>query len=89
MIVEFDSSFLKSLSKIKDQSIIQRIKKTIIELENSSDLKKVRNLRKLSGYKTYFRIRIGDFRLGFESIDDDTIRLIIIAHRKDIYRNFP
>ena len=45
MNVEFDSSFLKSLTKIKDQAILQRIKKTIIELEESTDLKKVRNLR--------------------------------------------
>jgi mRNA interferase RelE/StbE len=89
MNVEFDSSFLKSLSKIKDQTILQRIKKAIIELEESTDLKKVRNLRKLTGYKNYFRIRIGDFRLGFESINDDNVRLIIISHRKDIYRNFP
>ena len=89
MIVEFDSSFLKSLSKIKNHSILKRIKKSIIELENAHDLKKVRNLRKLSGYRTYFRIRIGDFRLGFESINENTIRLIIIAHRKDIYKNFP
>ena len=89
MNVEFDSCFLRSLSKIKDQTILQRIKKIIIELEESADLKKVRNLRKLTGYKNYFRIRIGDFRLGFETIHDDTIRLIIIAHRKEIYRNFP
>lgn len=89
MNVEFDSSFLKSLSKIKDQTILQRIKKVIVELEDSSDFKKIRNLRKLAGYKNYFRIRIGDFRLGFESINNDTIRLIIISHRKDIYRNFP
>ena len=89
MNVKFDSSFLKSLSKIKDQTILQRIKKIIIGLEESADLKKVKNLRKLTGYKNYFRIRIGDYRLGFETINNDTIRLIIIAHRKDIYRNFP
>jgi mRNA interferase RelE/StbE len=89
MNVEFDSSFLKSLSKIKNQTILQRIKKVIVELEDSSDFTKIRNLRKLAGHKNYFRIRIGDFRLGFESINDDTIRLIIISHRKEIYRNFP
>ena len=89
MNVEFDSSFQKSLSKIKDQTNLIRIKKAIIELKESTDLKKVKNLRKLTGYINYFRIRIGDFRLGFEAINDDTIRLIIISHRKDIYRNFP
>ena len=33
-------------------------------------------------------LAIGDFRLGFESINEDTILLIIIAHREEIYRNF-
>jgi hypothetical protein len=43
MILEFDSSFLKSLSKIKNPSILKRIKKSIIELENAPDLHEVRN----------------------------------------------
>ena len=89
MTVEFDRSFLKSLSNIKDKSILKRIKNIILRLENSDNLKDVRNIRKLTGFKTYYRIRIGDYRLGFESIDENTIRLLIVAHRKDIYRNFP
>jgi len=89
MIVEFDNSFLKSLSKIKDQPTLRRIKKIILELEDSKDLNKIRNIKKLTGYKNYYRIRIGDFRIGFEYLNENTIRLIIIAHRKDIYRNFP
>jgi mRNA-degrading endonuclease RelE of RelBE toxin-antitoxin system len=33
-------------------------------------------------------LAIGDFGLGFESINEDTILLIIVAHREEIYRNF-
>ena len=73
MIVEFDNSFLKSLSKIKDQTTLQKIKKIIPELEDSKDFKKLRNVKKLTGYKSYFRIRLGDYRLGFESISKNTI----------------
>ncbi len=89
MIVEYDNSFYKRLTKIKDESILKRIKKQILDLENSEGLLQIRNIKKLSGHKTYYRIRIGDFRLGFETISESTIRLITIAHRKDIYKTFP
>ena len=89
MIVEFDNSFLKRLSKIKDESILRRVKKQIIDLENSTDFINIRNVKKLTGYKKYYRIRIGNYRIGFELINETTIRLLTIAHRKDIYRDFP
>lgn len=89
MIVEFDKSFLKSIEKIKDSKILQKIEKIIIELEASESLSKIRNLKKLVGFKNYYRIRIGDYRLGFELINRNTIRLITITVRKDIYRKFP
>lgn len=89
MIVEFDRSFSKSLTKVKDALILKRIERTIIQLEKAPSLSKVSNIRKLTGFKDYYRIRIGDYRLGFEQINNYTIRLIIIAHRKDIYKIFP
>lgn len=49
----------------------------------------MRNISKLSGYKKYYRVRIGDYRLGIELVDKDTILFIIIGHRKDFYRYFP
>ncbi len=34
-------------------------------------------------------MRIGNYRVGFELIDNSTVRFIVIAHRKDIYNIFP
>jgi mRNA interferase RelE/StbE len=89
MIVEFDQSFSKSLNRVKDALILKRIERTIIQLEKAPSLSKVSNIRKLTGFKYYYRIRIGDYRLGFEQINSFTVRLIVIAHRKDIYKIFP
>lgn len=89
MIVEFDKSFEKSLNQISDQAIFKRLEKIIEKLENAKNITSVSNIKKLSGFKNYFRIRIGDYRLGIEKINDDTIRLIVVAHRKDIYKLFP
>jgi len=89
MIVEFDRSFPKSLEKVNDSKILKRIIKIIIEIEKAPSLKEINNCKKLTGYKNYFRIRIGDYRLGIELINQQTIRFILLAHRKDIYKYFP
>ena len=89
MLIEFDKSFSKSLDKISDSLVLAKIENVITELENTNVLSKVRNIKKLSGFRDYYRIKLGDYRLGIELIDPHTIRFIIVAHRKDIYRNFP
>jgi mRNA interferase RelE/StbE len=47
------------------------------------------SIKKLSGYKLYYRYRLGDYRIGIEQISKNTIRVIVIAHRKDVYDVFP
>lgn len=89
MTVEFDRSFERSLLKLNDRSLKEKLFQVIIKLEQAKDLASVRNIKKLSGYKGFYRIRIGDYRLGIESRSTDTVRLIVFAHRKDIYSVFP
>jgi mRNA interferase RelE/StbE len=89
MIVEFDNSFEKSLDKIRNKLLFQKIKKVIIQSEKAGSISELSNIKKLTGYKTYYRIRIGEYRIGIDKISDNTIRFIIVAHRKDIYNLFP
>lgn len=89
MFVEFDKSFDKSLDKLKDKSVYPKIEKVISILEKTNSLIELPTIKKLSGYKVYYRYRLGDYRIGIEQISKNTIRLIIIAHRKDVYDVFP
>lgn len=89
MIVEFDKSFDKSLDKLKDKSLYPKIEKVISILEKTNSLIELASIKKLSGYKVFYRYRLGDYRIGIEQISKNTIRLIIIAHRKDVYDVFP
>ena len=89
MNVVFDRSFSRSLDKIKDKRIRQKLLRIILDLEAAESPGEIRNLEKLSGFKNYYRIRMGDYRLGIEMESGDTIRLVLIAQRKDIYRHFP
>ena len=82
MIVELDKSFGKSLDNLNDKSLYPKIEKLIESIESLSTLSEISNLKKLSGYKNYYRFRLGDYRLGVEKINEKTIRFIVIAQQK-------
>jgi mRNA interferase RelE/StbE len=89
MIVRFDKSFSKALDKIKDKNILQRIESVIQKAEEIDSFEQLSNTKKLIGFTVYYRIKIGDYRIGLELINPNEIRLITILHRKDIYKKFP
>lgn len=89
MKVEFDESFEKSIKKLKDAKIKAKLIDLIEVLEEVDTVQALPNIKKMQGFQSFYRIRIGDYRLGFELIDASTILLIMIAHRKEIYRYFP
>jgi len=89
MIIEYDKSFENSLEKTRNKYLFQKIGKIIVEFENAKSLTDLPNIKKLTGYKYYYRVRIGEYRLGFEKIAEDKLLFIIVAHRKDIYQLFP
>ncbi|WOK08776.1 hypothetical protein [Imperialibacter roseus] len=63
MTIEFDKSFAKSLDKIKNKSLYAKIEKLILELEKSDSIQDLANIKKLTGFKSYYRIRIGEYRI--------------------------
>ena len=43
--------------------------------------------RKLQGYEDIYRIRVGQYRVVYEVIDDRVVVIVLkLGHRKDIYR---
>lgn len=88
MKVEFRRSFTKDLENILDKSILKRVKEAIESVEKAESLAEIQNRKKLKGEKNYFRLKIGDFRLGF-ILENDTIIFVRFLPRKDIYKYFP
>ena len=64
MIVLIDKRFEKDTNKINDKSILKKIASCIIEIQNSDSLNKVKNLKKLKGFDSEYRIKIVDYRIG-------------------------
>lgn len=88
MKVEFLDKFNKDLIKIRNKAISEDVLATIENVEHSSNIKLIKNIKKLKSFKNAYRIRIGDFRIGVFVIDD-TIEFARIVHRKNIYKLFP
>ena len=79
---------------IKDiESLQPSYHKRIVEivfkfLPTITNLNQISDCQKIKGYDKFYRIRVGDYRIGFE-LRDNQIVIYRIMHRKDIYKHFP
>ena len=87
MKVIFRRSFVKDLRGV-NRTLGRRVEQVIHEVEQASSLQDIRNLTRLSGKGLYYRIRIGDYRLGLK-VEGDVVAFVRFLHRKDMYRYFP
>jgi len=86
--VIFKKQFYKDLSNIPGP-FRQKIEKIAFEeLPGYSHIAEAGNIEKLKGYNNYFRIRVGDYRIGIY-LEDDGIKVERVLHRKEIYKFFP
>lgn len=88
MKVVFKASFAKDLRKIKDTQLKKQVSQMIQLVEKSSSLHEIEQVKKIMGATNYYRIRIGDYRIGLV-IENDTVIFVRFLRRKDIYRYFP
>lgn len=88
MKVDFRDSFLKDFRSIEDRKLLSKVRIAIEELEAAERILELRNVKKLRGSKTFYRIRLGDHRIGF-AVEEESIFLVRILNRKEIYRFFP
>ena len=88
MKTEFKASFLKAIKKLDNNQLKTDIANAIRNVESAETLRQISQLKKLKGYKQYYRIRIGNYRIGIK-IEADTVFFVDIDHRSNIYRIFP
>lgn len=81
-------SFVKDLKKIRSKKVRQEVAVVLASLEQSVTLSDVQHIKRLSSDGPYYRVRIGDYRLGMV-VEDDTITIVRFLHRREIYRYFP
>jgi len=88
MKVLFEKSFGRDLKKIQDKRLLKQVQEAIAQTESAATINDLPNLKKMQGFDTYYRIRVGDYRIGIEIIEGQVI-FVCFLNRKDIYRYFP
>ena len=88
MKVEFRSSFVRDLNSVRDKAILRRVKEIIERAEQTKSSSEIPNLKRLKGSGNYWRIRVGDYRIGVV-LESEDIAFVRILHRREIYRYFP
>jgi mRNA interferase RelE/StbE len=87
MKLKVQPSFERDVKRAPKHIILQ-LNVLLDSIIAAGSLSDIPNLKKLSGYKNAYRIRINDYRLGF-ILEDNVIVLMRLLSRKDVYRHFP
>jgi mRNA interferase RelE/StbE len=88
MKVAFRKSFVRDLKKVKDERVLYQVLQTIDQAEAARGRSELGDLKKMTGTKDCYRIRIGSYRLGVV-IEEDTVEFVRCLNRRDLYRYFP
>ncbi len=86
MNIQYSKQFIKDSKKYPQYKALLR--ESIHSFQNASSLSDIPNIKKLHSPNDDYRLRLGNFRVGFSKIGD-TIIFKRFLHRKDIYRYFP
>lgn len=87
--VQYTRTFLKEMAGLP-VGIRTRVEAFAFGNEIQDDPSMHDKVQKLKGYQNYYRLRIGDYRVGLR-IDSEShvVEFCRVLHRKEIYRKFP
>lgn len=88
MQVIITRQFEKDAEKELNKKLQLQLADIIEQIQKADHLMEISNLKKLKGYKTAYRIRLDDYRIGF-IYENNIIKLSRVMNRKEIYRYFP
>jgi mRNA interferase RelE/StbE len=86
MKIAIDRSFEQDIKKLPKQIQVQ-VKGVILKVQTSELLNEF-NPTKMEGRKNAFRIRTGNYRIGFY-LEGDVVVFSRVLDRREIYRYFP
>ena len=88
MIVKTRKSFLKDIEKLTNKKLRNQIADCMEEMISANKPSDLTNCKKMKSAKNAYRIRIGDYRLGFY-YENNIVELTRFLHRSTVYNYFP
>lgn len=89
MVVKYKPTFIKDFNKITGSKEKKGIYKICFEdISKIKSISEFKNLKKIKGYDHYYRIRKGNYRIGFRFEGGEVIFMRVLK-RDNVYRYFP
>lgn len=89
MKIRYEAAFAKDLKNIREKAVLKKLKKLIEDIKTAENVSQISTIKKLKGYKTYYRIRVSDYRVGFELVNNNEVIFARNLHRREVYKFFP
>ncbi len=87
--IRYTRTFLKELARLPN-NVRKRIEPVAFGEEIREDPFLHGKTQKLSGYQSFYKIRVGNYRIGlFIDTQANIVEFQRVLHRRDIYRKFP
>lgn len=87
-LILIDKSFEKDTDEITDKKLLKALSDHIKDVQKCGRLCDIKNCKKLKGSKNAYRIKIGNYRIGF-IFENQTVQFIRFLHRNKVYDFFP
>jgi len=88
MKVEYRSSFIKDIKKLKSKHTVNLIQTVIDNCEKASIITDIKNCEPLHSSGKFFKIKYGQYRFGV-FIDSGTVEFLKFGTRQNFYKDFP
>lgn len=88
MKIEYRSSFVKDIKKLKSKATSDLIQSVIENCENSSIIADIKHCEPLQSQGKFFKIKYGRYRFGV-FIDKGTVEFLKFGTRQNFYDDFP
>jgi len=88
MEISFKKIAIKDINNLPNQDKEEITEILFNDLPEINSIHEINNLVNIKGYKHYYRIRTGNYRIGLK-YENNRIVIMRVLHRKEIYRFFP
>ena len=87
MRVDYSKSFIKAVDRLSGKEL-KSVRDVIAEVKKATSVEDITDCKRLVGYHTVYRIRIGDYRAFFTlhiEITDDVVKFQYLVSRGQAY----
>jgi mRNA interferase RelE/StbE len=89
MRVRYKKPFLKQLARLPAGPRREIEQFVFHTLPGCGSIHETGKIEKMQGHRGYYKARFGAYRLGLKADAGDDVEILVVLHRREIYRQFP